>query len=424
MARFWGAVDFGGGVLATAGGQDIFVAKLDPNGKHLWSKRFGDAGQFQVAQAVAVDAQGNIVLAGEFDGTVSFGGGAITTAGESDIFVAKLDPDGKHVWSKRFGDVSDGQKARSITVDKTGAVLVAGELAGVVDFGGGPLTATGGADAFVSKFDASGKHLWSQRYGGVGKTTAASVKTDASNNVVLVGDFGFTVDFSGSGNDAGVDASTSTDGGAGSVLTSLGGQDAFVAKLGADGKLLWSKRLGGAAKRQSGDAVAIDAAGNLLVATSFEGTVNFGGSNLVDLGYPTFGASNVAVVKLTAAGEHVWSKGFGDAARQFVRAIAVDRAGNAVLAGQFTGTIDFGGADLTSTAKPLFLVKLDPNGGQLWSRSFGTVGTVDTGGVTTDATDSVIFAGRFSGKVDFGGSPFTTADSDYDVVVAKLPPSP
>jgi hypothetical protein len=354
---------------------------------------------------------------------VSFGGGVLATAGGQDIFVAKLDPNGNHLWSKRFGDVSDGQTARSIAVDKTGAVLVAGEFAGVVDFGGGALTATGGADAFLAKLDASGEHLWSHRYGGAGKTTAASIKTDGSNNVVAVGDFAFTVDFSG-GSDAGVDASTLADGGAGSVLTSLGGQDAFVIKLGADGKLLWGKRLGGSAKRQSGDGVAIDSAGNLLVASTFEGTVNFGGSDLIDLGYPTFGASNVAVTKLTPSGDHIWSKGFGDAARQYIRAIAVDRAGNALLAGQFTGTINFGGADLTSSAKPLFLVKLDPNGGQMWSKSFGTVGTVDTGGVTTDATNSVIFAGRFSGKVDFGGNPFATADSDYDAVLAKLPPSP
>ncbi|HSO32576.1 MAG TPA: hypothetical protein VLT33_08670 [Labilithrix sp.] len=418
VGEIWGAADFGGGVLATAGGQDIFVAKLDPNGKHLWSRRFGDAGAFQVAQAVAVDAAGNVVFAGSFDGHVDFGGGDLTSAGGTDIFVAKLDSNGKHMWSKRFGDVADGQKARSISVDTAGAVVVAGELAGAADFGGGALTATGGADAFVVKLDASGTHLWSHRYGGDGKTTAAAVRTDGSNNVVIVGDFGFTVDFSGTG---GGDAGTG--GGEGPVLTSLGGSDAFVTKLDPNGKHLWSKRLGGAAKRQSGDAVAIDAAGNLLVASTFEGTVNFGGDDLVDLGFPTFGMSNVAVVKLTPAGVHVWSKGFGDAARQFIRAVAFDHGGNALLSGQFTGTMNFGGADLTTTAKSLFLVKLDGKGAHVWSKKFGSVGEVETGGVVTDFADSIVLAGRFSGKVDFGAGPHSTADSDYDAVVVKLPPA-
>jgi len=58
-------------------------------GKHLWSKGFGDE-NYQGAGAVAVDASGNAMVTGYFDGTVDFGGGALTSAGSFDIFVAKF----------------------------------------------------------------------------------------------------------------------------------------------------------------------------------------------------------------------------------------------------------------------------------------------------------------------------------------------
>jgi hypothetical protein len=63
----------------------------------LWSKSFGNAG-FDVATATAIDSAGNVVVTGYFQGTVDFGGGPLTTAGEDDIFVAKLDSSGNHLW--------------------------------------------------------------------------------------------------------------------------------------------------------------------------------------------------------------------------------------------------------------------------------------------------------------------------------------
>ncbi len=60
-------------------------------GEHLWSARFGDAGA-QVGNAVAVDAFENVIVAGNFDGTIDFGGGALTSAGSYDACVVTLAP--------------------------------------------------------------------------------------------------------------------------------------------------------------------------------------------------------------------------------------------------------------------------------------------------------------------------------------------
>jgi len=109
----WGTVDFGGGPLTSAGGFDIFIAKFDTNGQHLWSQCFGD-GSNQDAYGIAIDGSGNVIVTGWFQGTVDFGGGALTSAGLDDIFVAKFDPNGNHVWSQSFGDASDDQEGHGV----------------------------------------------------------------------------------------------------------------------------------------------------------------------------------------------------------------------------------------------------------------------------------------------------------------------
>ncbi|MBI4704120.1 MAG: SBBP repeat-containing protein, partial [Deltaproteobacteria bacterium] len=155
---FWNTVDFGGGLLASAGSYDIFVAKFDPQGKHLWSKRFGEA-DHQYVNYIAADSSGNVLVTGYFAGTVDFGGGPLKSAGGHDIFVAKFDPQGNHLWSKRFGDAS-AQSGLGITADGAGNALVTGPFEGTVDFGGGVLASAGARDIFVAKFDPQGNHLW------------------------------------------------------------------------------------------------------------------------------------------------------------------------------------------------------------------------------------------------------------------------
>src|SRR5262249_55883266 len=146
---FYGSADFGCGPL-TSIDVDIFVAKLDAkDGACQWAKRFGDAGD-QEGVSVAVDGMGNVLVTGIFRDSVDFGGGALPSAGGSDIFVAKLDANGNHLWSKAFGDLND-QRAFGVAVDSTANVVITGNIKGSVDFGGGVLPSAGGSDIFVAK---------------------------------------------------------------------------------------------------------------------------------------------------------------------------------------------------------------------------------------------------------------------------------
>jgi hypothetical protein len=195
---FEGTVDFGGGPLVSAGFEDIFVVELDPSGGTMWSKRFGGHGTDQAA-GVAVDADGNIVLTGDFNDTLDFGGPPLVSVQDPslfgpsrDLFVARLDAAGNHLFSQRFGDAITDQSGQWVSTDSSNDILVTGFLGGSADFGLGPLTTASPAstDGFVVKFDSGGTALWSYPLPGAG----ASVRAEPSSKVLVAGGFGTTSD--------------------------------------------------------------------------------------------------------------------------------------------------------------------------------------------------------------------------------------
>jgi hypothetical protein len=196
-------------VLTSAGGFDIFLAKLSPSGTHAWSKRFGDV-QDQTATCpaspndliVTVDPSGNTILAGRLKGSLDFGGGPLVGAG-GDAFLAKFDASGNHVWSKVFTGVMLSRPA----ADATNALLLTGSSIGSVNFGGGALPGSGG---FVVKLAPDGSHIWSRRLAGV---SGSSVAASSTGHLLLTGALVATEDFGGT------------------PLMSAGTTDAFVAKI-------------------------------------------------------------------------------------------------------------------------------------------------------------------------------------------------
>ncbi len=389
-----GSTDFGGGALNSAGLGDIYVAKFDVVGHHLWSKRFGDAGN-QIGRAVSVDASGNIYIAGYYDGTVDFGGGSLTSAGGFDIYIVKFNPEGDHIWSKRFGDTSSDW-AYAVAVDASGNVVVAGTFTGSIDFGGGLLTASGSTDICVVKLDSAGNHIWSDRFGDGSSNYGLGVTADASGNVIATGQFVSTVDFGGG------------------VLTSAGNSDIFIAKFAATGDHIWSERFGDSSS-QIGMKVKTDSDGNVIAVGHFQGTVDFGGGPLTSPGL-----FDIYIAKFDPTGTHMWSLGFGDSQLQYGKGVSVDNLDNVIIAGDFEGTVDFGGGPLTSLGdRDIYVAKFDAAGNHLWSDSFGGSGPHYAEGVTTDGSGDVILVGECWNTVDFGGGQLPHAGM-YDVYVARF----
>jgi len=396
---FMGTVDFGGGILTSAGGSDVFLAKFDPGGNNIWSQRFGDASG-QVANKVTVDPFGNVIVTGYFQGTVNFGGGVLTSAGSNDIFVAKFDASGNHLWSQSFGDASD-QQPFDVECDGLGNVVVTGHFEGTVDFGGGLLTNAGGKDIFVAKFYAAGSHMWSQRFGDAADQYGIGVETDGSGNALVTGYFLSTVDFGGG------------------VLVSGGSFDTYIVKFDAGGTHLWSQRFGDT-NSDLGEGVAADGSNNVILAGRFVDTIDFGGGVLT-----SSGSQDVFLAKFDASGTHLWSQRFGDTNQDVNNAVAVDGSGNIVITGQDRGLIDFGGGPLLAVdLLDGYVAKFDAGGNHMWSRRLGGTNNETPRDICTDGSGHIFVAGYFAVTIDVGGGVMTGAGGNDIFVVKYLRTAP
>jgi DNA-binding beta-propeller fold protein YncE len=396
-----GSASFGGDLLTSAGGRDAFLVKLTRNGNHLWSRRFGD-GEDQSARAVAIDSGGNVIIAGVFRGAINLGealNGKHTSLGQDDIFVAKLSPGGDFMWSRRFGGASSNV-VHSVAVDAAGDIAVAGDFSGVMEVSGASsLTSAGMLDGFVAKLSPFGALLWAKSYGGPGDDSCQSAAVSANGDIHLAGYFAETVDFGGG------------------ALASGGGADAFVAKLTPFGGHIWSKSTK-LALAQKARSIAVDAQGNAVVLGVFNGAIDFGGPPAVG-----DGSEDLFVTKLSPAGSLLWTARFGGPADEEPGGVAVNAAGEVFLVAMLDGAADFGGGVITSAGNDdVVVVKLTANGGaHIWSRRFGSFADQDGRALLPLATGGAFVVGDFAGKIDFGGGELTSAGG-RDVFLAELPP--
>src|SRR5205085_9856346 len=118
VGTFSNTIDFGGDELNSPNAVlDIFVVKLSPAGAHLWSKQIGSPGGSEGANGVAMDPSGNVVVTGSVTADVDFGGGQLDALGSSDAYVAKYAAgNGAHLWSRRFGGAGNDYAA-AVAVD-------------------------------------------------------------------------------------------------------------------------------------------------------------------------------------------------------------------------------------------------------------------------------------------------------------------
>jgi hypothetical protein len=408
VGYFYGTVNFGGGPLTSAGNEDIFVAKYDSTGTFQWAQRFGSLTTDE-ATGVAIDSNDNIVVVGLFGGTVNFGGVSLTSAGNEDIFVAKYGSSGTLLWAKGFGGTA-GESCNGVALDGSDNILITGYYGysgTAVDFGGGPLPLSGGLVEEV--FVAK----LNSNGGYLWANGYASSGNDSGNGIAV----------DGSGNLVVVGSFQGSLSLGGSTFTSAGGSDVFVAKYsGSNGAHMWSVS-GGGSGNDRGKAVAVDASGNVVVTGEFIGTASIGGSTLSSPYNP--GYNNMFLAKYSATGTPVWSQGFVSYESNGLasgRGLAVDGVGNIVLTGYVEGSVSIGSLLLGGASPSILLAKFSGSGAQLWAKAYGGNGLNDVGqGVSTDASNNILATGYFGDSIDFGCGAMSSA-CHVDGFAAKLTP--
>jgi uncharacterized delta-60 repeat protein len=263
-----------------AGGMDMYLLRVDAQGNLLWERTFGGAG-IDVAQGVAVDSQGNLVLAGY---TNSSG------AGENDVFIVKTDAEGNALWTQVHGG-EESDAAMDVLVDSQGNYLVAGAS--------GSFEAEN-RDVYVLKLSAEGNIFWEELYGHHGDY----LSYEWGNDIIETSDGGYLV--------------------AGSSNAALGGStgelmNMYLVRIDAQGNLLWEEFAGRGQFYDYGNAVVELPGGDFLVV----GTSKTRSNN-----------NEIYVARISAEGVAQDGSTFGDFGSEWGSAITLTPGGEIVLAGQ------------------------------------------------------------------------------------------
>jgi hypothetical protein len=297
---------------------------------------------------------------------------------EDDDCNGSTECEGVYVWAKSFGDDMDQLGSRA-AVDAKGFIALAGTFSGEIDLGGGPLKAPAGTeDGFVAKLAPTGEHV-------------------------------FTYPLAGRALDVAVDHEGSV------FVASLEGT-CSITKISPFGGLVWTKEVGGEPSMTM--RLAVDAEGNLIAAGRISTvSLDFGGGPVALLG-----GGDAYVAKLSGAGDHIFSKTYGDAGAQQADNLAVDAEGTIYVTGRFDGTIDIGGSPLQSQTGPdLFVAKVSAKGESLWAKGlFGDTAFDYAGDIGVDHNGDVLVTGSFAGNMSFDAQTMKSPDNVESLFVAKF----
>ena len=337
--------------------EDAFVLKLDPNGNFLWVKNMGGYSNDN-AFGISLDKNGNIYTTGRFANTADFDPSLndynLTSAGDYDAFILKLDALGKLVWAKKIGG-SGYDSGNKIKIDPMGNIYTIGGFLGTSDFDPGSgifnLTSVGSqSNSFLSKLNESGNFVWAVN---LGTYSAEAMTVDPLGNVYPIGIYRGTVDM-----DPGIGTFNLTSAGP------AGTNDIVISKLNSSGNFIWAKSIGGA-NNDRGYSITIDGTGNIYATGYFALTTDFD-PNAGTHNITSYGGIDIFILKLDSQGNLVWVKTMGGPSNESGNSIVIDNLENIYIVGDFVDTVDFDPDSasfyLTPSSKSIFIHKMSKFG--------------------------------------------------------------
>lgn len=394
--------------------QDIFLSCYEADGRLSTVVQFGTR-LGDEPRAIAALPGGDVVITGYFANTFGSGRSASSTAsGSPDIFLSRINREGKEVWTHTFGGrLADS--GNSLAVTEEGQILLAGSFQDIMMFEAGgktsKLVSNGNRDAFVLKIDASGEVLWGRAFGGSQRDEAQRVASGKDGQVLVAGTFKDSAKMSG------VDSAS---------MTALGAADAFLLALDQGGDLVWSKQVAGKNSERVG-GLGSDSQGRIYLVGSFlQMVVMPNGESL-----QSAGSTDIFVASFNYHGDQLWAGRLGGEQVDDVLDATISGEDTLLLAGYFQGAADFS-ADasefmLQSTAEgnsDLFLAELDDKAALRSALRLGGEGVEMAFAVSALADGGIAASGLFNHDLDVGVTRITPIHKrgKTDVFLARLNP--
>lgn len=350
-----------------------------------WLHDLGCPAGFDQVKSFAIDDQGFIYVLGEFSCTATIIDTIFTVPGsnnDSDIFVAKLNPDGSAIWIKQYGSY-ENEHPETIKVDQAGNIYIGGSFFWDTLLDDIRLFTHAGStySSFVAKLNNDGEVLWAAKPWHDDIFTQIrgwDMTIDEAANVYLVGEFSGDMAINGQ------------------LYASMdNAPDAYIAKLDSVGNWLWSKTI----PNTGGEAfqvVEVDEDQNIYVAGAHSGDLDLGLLTVNDeWDYPGF------IAKMDPSGALLWAT-----LCLAVEDLDLDDMGNIYITGNFNQDLVLGTDTLLgwAGAQQAYMAKLDNNGNYTWAQTPEGYNFSNHGySVHVKDDNNILFAGSNFRNITFDG---------------------
>jgi len=326
LAHFYDSVDYDvalgwQGFVAQPGLSDIILVKYNAGGNLQWAKQIGGP-QGDKAVDIALDAQSNIVIIGTFFGTADFdpspaydtltyftlGPCSFSTPCTPDMYIAKYDSNGNHLWAKQIGGPNN-ENPRNVECDKNGHIYASGIFVINSDFNlnntpSAVLNSVGTSDSYVAKYDPNGSFEWVKRLGGTASMTINDLKFDNQNNFCITGGFQGYTDF-----DWGADSTI--------LYSTPGTNNIYIAKYDSSAQFKWAINMEhlNAPGQDNGTSISFDNVGNVFATGYFYGQNCDFNPDATATNFLSSAASNnndIYIAKYSPSGAYKWAYSIGD----------------------------------------------------------------------------------------------------------------
>lgn len=386
----------------TQGNGDIYVAKYSQTGSLIWEKTFG-GNYSDRAIDLAIGADQNILVTGQFFGTVSFGSITLTSSANSkDIFILKLDPTGNVLWARKEGG-NLAENAYGITVDHQNNVILTGQFQGSATIGNNnftsaidPNTNQPSFDFFISKYDPYGNPLWSLDGSAEYEDRGLAVAVDNQNNIFFTGQFSKTLTF------------------ASNSYPNLGYNIGFLCKLNPAGQLQFFNQL--KAGMTNAYDLELNSDNEVVVTGDFLGNLNYYdaiGTHVIQNSFD----KHIFILKTANNGNYQWNYTLGSNNEVSARSVSMDPHKDIFVTGYFKCDLsqiqDTAEATFNSVGfKDGYLLKINNSGQYEYIKHFGGKMDDEGHGVAITQNDRPHICGSFTKDLNFADNSAITVNNN------------
>lgn len=388
-------------VLGSYGGDDIFVAKYDPEGNCIWAMNAG-SDAYDEGKSIVADDAGYVYLTGVFEKKALFGQ-VIVVGNQSSIFVAKLNPSGDPVWI-RSGNGKEVSGGYDIRIDKQGNSYVAGNFYKSLTIGGTTIPGVGGSDIALLKFSPKGDLIFGKCYGGRGDDVVSTPGMVMGNDgFFLSGNYNMELKFGSS------------------VLTTNGLADAFIAKFNTAGEPVWAKGIGGKGYDYA-SGISPDKDGGVYLSGNFDSAFVCGTTQLVSRGGTDFFFG-----KFDASGKNLWMSSFGTGGTERSTCCVVDGQGFLYVGGSYehaSETYQSLNNNAETFGRDLFLLRFKGSQPDNWNLLAGGNKSDEALDLVSDVTGKVYLLGAYEGSIKVERSSLSISNNGGTELFLAKPDAP